>query len=100
MDLNEVINRISFLRTKANLSARALSFAIGKNDSYINHLESKRNFEPSLTTLFAIIEACGSTPEEFFYSDLQSYKLDLQLISMLKTLAPRQKEAVLNLYRT
>lgn len=99
MDLNEIINRIGILRSRANLSARALSLAIDKNASYINILEHKRNFEPSLSTLMDIIRVCGSTPEEFFYYDINKYKIDVKALSFLKTLSERQKEAIMNLYK-
>jgi transcriptional regulator with XRE-family HTH domain len=99
MTINEIINRIGILRTRANLSARALSLEIGKNASYIHLLESKRNFEPSLSTLLDIIQVCGSTPEEFFYSDMMQFKHDKQTLEFLKTLSPYQKDAIMNLYR-
>lgn len=48
MDLKQIVERIGIIRTKANLLARALSLAIGKNASYIHLLESnKTTFEPS-----------------------------------------------------
>lgn len=99
MDLNEIINRIGYLRTRAGLSARALSLAIGKNASYIHLLENKRNFEPSLSTVLDIIAVCGSTPEEFFYDDIDSYKIDMQTLEFLKTLSNTQKQAIMNLYK-
>ena len=98
MTLEQIISRIGFLRVRANLSARALSFAIGKSDPYISTLETKRNFEPSLMTLLKIIEACNSSPEEFFYYDIEKYKKDKQVIDYIKNLSPNQKEAILNLY--
>ena len=99
MDLNEIINRIGIIRTRANLSARALSLAIDKNASYIHLLENKRNFEPSLSTLLEIIRVCGSTPEEFFYSDIYQYKTDAKALEFFKTLSENQKEAIMNLYK-
>lgn len=98
MNLDEIINRISFLRTRANLSARALSLAIDKNASYINLLENKRNFEPSLSTLLEIISVCGSTEEEFFYKDIYQYAVDKDALNFFKTLSPNQKKAIMNLY--
>ena len=99
MVLDDVINRISILRIRANLSARELSQRIGLNESYINRLENcKTKFEPSLKVLFAIIEAVGSTPEEFFYSSLDAYKYDKEGLSFFKTLSKAQKQAVMNLY--
>ena len=97
MTNEEVITRISILRVRANLSARALSIAIGKSDGYIHNLETARNFLPSLSTLLKIIEACGSTPEEFFYSDIHQYKTDKKALDFLKTLSETQKEAIMNL---
>ncbi len=100
MDLKQIVERIGIIRTKANLSARALSLAIGKNASYIHLLESsKTTFEPSLSTLLDIIEACGSTVEEFFSEDMEQYELDKKTLEFLKTLSPYQKEAIMNLYK-
>ena len=56
MDLKQIVERIGIIRTRANLSARALSLLIGKNASYIHLLESeKTTFEPSLSVLLDII---------------------------------------------
>lgn len=44
MDINDIIDRIGIIRTRANLSARALSLAIGKSDGYIHLLETSRKF--------------------------------------------------------
>lgn len=99
MTNEEVITRISIFRVRANLSARALSIAIEKSDGYIHNLETARNFLPSLSTLLKIIEACGSTPEEFFYSDIHQHKTDKKALDFLKTLSETQKEAIMNLYK-
>ena len=100
MSIQEIVERIGIIRTRANLSARALSLTIGKNASYIHLLESeKTTFEPSLSVLLDIIEVCGSTPEEFFYSDPNSYKQDKQALDFFKTLSSYQKEAIMNLYK-
>lgn len=56
MEIKEIVARIGIIRTRANLSARALSLMIGKNASYIHLLESeKTTFEPSLSVLLDII---------------------------------------------
>ena len=47
MNKDDVIAKISQLRTKSGLSARDLSLRIGKNSAYISRLESKNDsFEP------------------------------------------------------
>ena len=99
MTIPEIVDRIAIIRMRANLSARALSLTIGKNASYINLLESKKDFEPSLSALLDIIEVCGSTPEEFFYSDLHQYQEDKDCFQFLRTLSKKQKDAIMNLYK-
>ena len=61
-----IVNRISELRTRVGLSARALSIAIGMNESYINGLEARKNWLPSMEVMLNIISALGITPTEFF----------------------------------
>lgn len=100
MDIEEIIKRIGIIRTRANLSARALSLLIGKNASYIHLLENKKtSFEPSLSVLLSIISACGSTPEEFFSADINTYQQNKETLEFIKTLSPFQKEAIRNLYK-
>ena len=73
MKKEEIINRISIARTNAKLSARALSKEAGLNDGYINRLESKKDFLPSMEAFIEIVEACGMSLEQFFYHDLSAY---------------------------
>ena len=97
MELNEIIGRISQLRTKAGLSARELSLRIGKNEAYINRLEYRKNFEPSVTVISEIAEACGSSLEEFFYYDMNQYKIDKQVIDLLKNIPESKKKAFIEI---
>jgi len=99
MDRKEVIRRISTLRYRANLSARALSHLIDMNDGYISGLESNKNFVPKMEVLFRIIDVCGSTPEEFFYENFDKYKIDKKTFLFLDSLSQTQKEAIVNLYK-
>lgn len=100
MDKNEVVQRISTLRTKAGLSARDLSLRIGKNSAYISRLESKNDsFEPSVTALLEIIEACGSTPLEFFYYNIYDFQKDKEIIDLLKNVNQVKKDSIINLLK-
>lgn len=101
MNKDDVVARISQLRTKAGLSARDLSLRIGKNSAYISRLESKNDsFEPSVSALLKIIEACGSTPIEFFYYDIYAYEKDKIIIDLLKNVSQIKKEAIINLLKS
>lgn len=99
MELEQIIERISILRTKANLSARELSFRIGKNESYINRLEYRKNFEPSISVINDIVEACDSSLEELFYDNMCDYKQDKEIIELLKHTNEKKKQAIIDLLK-
>lgn len=96
MDRTEIVNRIGYIRVRAKLTQKALSYAIGMNPSYINRLESKKDFLPSLEVLLKIIEVCGSTEEEFFSHDIAEYERDKELIEKIKSLPEDIKGWILN----
>jgi len=62
-------------------------------------LECKKDFLPSLEVLLKIIEVCGVTVEEFFYSDIANYEQDKQILTRLKGLPQDKREALLNLLK-
>lgn len=95
MDREEIIRRITVSRTRANLSARALSQMADLNDGYISRLESKKDFLPSMDSFLEIISACKVSPEEFFYYDMDMYAKDKQIIEMLKICSREKKDIVL-----
>ena len=96
MDRTAIVNRIGYIRVRAKLTQKALSYAIGMNPSYINRLESKKDFLPSLEVLLKIIEVCGSTEEEFFSRDIAEYERDKELIEKIKSLPEDIKGWILN----
>ena len=97
MELNEIIERVSRLRTRKGLSARELSLRIGKNAAYINRLEYRKNFEPSISVIRDICEVCDSSLEEFFYYDMEQYKKDKEILDILKKIPLSKKEALISL---
>lgn len=99
MNLNELIQRISFIRTRANLSARQLSLQIGKTSSYIARLEQSHSFAPTFETLIDILESCNSSTEEFFYHNIAQYKNDMELLNLLKNSNTERKQLALNVLK-
>ena len=97
MNKYDIIERINSFRNRAKLSQKALSIDFDMNIGYINRLECKKDFLPSLEVLLKIIEICGSTAEEFFYSDIPNYDKDKQLLQKLKPLSNEKKEALFKL---
>ena len=96
MEAFEIIERISKLRIRANLSARKLSILIDKNESYIAGLESRKDFLPPLDVLLEIIKVCNSDPMEFFHYSLEEYQTDKKFIELLRNATPAAKSAALS----
>ncbi len=96
MDRDEIIRRISYIRVRAKLTQKALSYAVDMNPSYINRLECKRDFLPSLEVLLKIIQVCDCTTEEFFYHDIASYRKDKQLFDTVSEFPDSIKDFILN----
>lgn len=94
MDLHELINRISFIRTQANLSARKLSLLIGKTAGYIHHMEQSKRFAPTFETLSDILSVCNVSFEKFFYYDITQYDIDKKIINDLKNTPKEKKEII------
>lgn len=94
MDNNELINRIGYIRNRANLSARKLSMEIGKNECYIHRLETSKSFAPTFETLMDILDVCNTTTEE-----LPAYKQDKEILNLLETASPEKKNAIITLLK-
>lgn len=92
MELETLINRLSYIRVRANLSARKLSLLIGKNAGYIHMLEQNRNFAPTFETLMDILECCNTSVEEFFYYDIEEYKKDKPILDLLRHIHDEEKK--------
>ena len=97
MELDEVVNRISKLRTREGLSVREPSIRIGKNEAYINRLEYRKNFEPSISVINDIVEACNSSLSEFFYYNIDSYQKDREIIGLLSRANDNIKDAIIKI---
>lgn len=98
MEVKDIILRISYFRNKENISARELSLRIGKNETYINRLESK-SFNLSITALLEIIDALNVTCDEFFADNFMTYKKDKKIDSIFKDLSPENKDMIINLIK-
>ena len=94
MKHQEVIDRISYFRTKKKISARELSLMIGKAESYINRLETV-GFNLPVPVLLEIIEAFEISEEEFFSKNYQNYSVDNELTELLKSLPKDKKQHII-----
>ena len=91
-----LINRLGYLRNKANMSARELSQTLGYSPAYIAKFENG-DFSIPAEVLLEAIEICNSTPNEFFYPNLEEYEQDKELIEILSTLSKDSKQTLIDL---
>jgi len=96
---NHIINRISQVRIKAGLSAKALSREIGVHEGYISRLESKKDFLPSLEVLLKIIDVCKVSLCEFSYHNPDHFTHDMEIIKLLNNMEIDRKEAFIKLLK-
>lgn len=99
MNKDELIFKIGTIRRDINLSARALSTKIGMNEGYINRLESKKDFLPSMEVFFSILDECNYSAEKFFYHDSNSFESDMEILEKFKNLSEEKKQAILTLIK-
>ena len=93
MNMEFVRNRIAFLRTAKNISARELSLRLGQSVGYINHIEIGTS-NPSIEMLFYICEELGVTMSEFFEEDNKYPLLVNEILQLSKTLNKSSLESV------
>ena len=93
-----LIDRLGYLRNRANLSARELSQRIDKSIAYMAKFDNG-DFSIPTEILLDAIETCGSTPEEFFWEDIAKYKEQKELITTFEKLSDESKETIRNLMK-
>ncbi|MBO0439613.1 helix-turn-helix domain-containing protein [Candidatus Enterococcus ikei] len=59
-----ISKKLSYFRSRKNVSAREMSLAIGQSDNYINSIENER-VTPSIQMLYVICDYLDVTVEEF-----------------------------------
>lgn len=93
-----LIDRLGYLRTRANLSARELSQRIDKSIAYIAKFENG-DFNIPAEVLLDAIDTCSSTPEEFFWKDINKYQEQKEFLSIFENLSQDSKQTILNLMK-
>lgn len=93
-----LIDRLGYLRSRANLSARELSQRIGKSIAYIAKFDNG-DFSIPAEVLLDAIETCNSTPEEFFWENITKFKEQKELITTFESLSAESKETIKNLMK-
>ena len=94
-EYKNILYKIGYYRNKKNMSAYALSLALGKEQSYMYRVE-KGDIMISLQIFLDILTILDVSTFEFFCRDV--YK-DVENIKLLKSLNEKETEAVLTLLK-
>ena len=98
IDYNEVINRIGFFRTKANLSARETSLRLGYSEQFMKRIENK-SVELKVSTLLDFFDIVDITPQDFFYMGEHYNKEDKNVLDLYNNLSQDGKQTILDLMK-
>ena len=98
IDYNEIINRIGFFRTKANLSARETSLRLGYSEQFMKRIENK-SVELKVSTLLDFFDIVDITPQDFFYLGEHYNKEDKNVLDLYNNLSQDGKQTILDLMK-
>lgn len=98
IDYNEVINRLGYFRTKANLSAREASLRLGYSEQFIKRIENK-SVELKVSTLLDFLDIVSITPQDFFYLGDKFNKDDKNVLELYGSLSEDNKQMILELMK-
>lgn len=93
---DEIINRITFFRTRANLSLRELSARLGYNEQFMKTIENK-SVELKVKTLIDFCDATHITLQDFFYLGESFNKDDKNVLDLYNNLSAENKQKVVDL---
>ena len=94
MDIKDILTRIGYVRSKANLSAREVSLRIGMSPQYVAQLESGR-IVLTVEKLLQILDICEFLIERFFSSNIADYNIDNELKSLIESLPTDKKKNII-----
>lgn len=95
---NDVVTRLGYFRTKANLSMRETSLQLGYNPQFMSTIENK-TIELKVKTLLEFCDLVNITPQDFFYMGKAFNKEDKNVLNLYNQLSPENKQLVLNLMK-
>ena len=95
---DDIINRIGYFRTKANLSMREMSLQLGYNPQFISTIENK-TIELKVKTLLDICDLIEITPQDFFYMGENYNKEDKNVLDLYNNLSADSKQTILDLMK-
>ena len=97
-DRKFLMERLGYIRYRANLSGRELSLRLGFSVAYIAKFENG-DFNIPTEVLLQAIEICGSTLQEFFSENIETYNETKELTSLYSNLSAESKQTIKDLIK-
>ena len=94
MDIKEILFRIGYVRSTANLSAREVSLRMAMSPQYVAQLESGR-IVLTVEKLLHILEICNFPIERFFSANIYEYEIDNNLRKLISALPQNKKNSLI-----
>lgn len=98
LSYDDIINRIGYFRTKANLSLRETSQRLGYNPQFMKTIENK-SIELKMKTLLEFCDVVGITIYDFFYLGKDYNAEDKNVLELYSSLSAENKQIVLQLMK-
>ncbi len=95
---DDVIARIGYFRTKANLSMREASTRLGHNPQFMSTIENK-SIELKVKTLLDFFDVVDITPQDFFYLGKGYNKEDKNVLDLYNNLSADGKQTIIDLMK-
>lgn len=98
MDYKEIVQRLSLIRTRKNMSSIELSKLLGNSNTYFYKVEGG-SIILNIPKLLEILEVLGVSTEEFFYKDFDNYENDINVLNAIKKLSREELDSLLILLK-
>ena len=98
IDYDDIIHKIVYFRTKANLSARETNLRLGYSEQFMKRIENKC-VELKLSTLLEFFDIVDITPQDFFYMGEHYNKEDKNVLDLYNNLSQDGKQTILDLMK-
>ncbi len=95
---DDIIDRVSFFRTRANLSLRELSAILGYNEQFMKTIENK-SVELKVKTLIDFCDATHITLQDFFYLGEGFNKDDKNILDLYNNLSYENKQKIIDMIK-
>ncbi len=95
---NDIIKRLGYFRTKANLSMREASLLLGFNPQFMSTIENGK-IELKVKTLLDFCKIVDITPQDFFYLGEHYNKEDKNVLDLYNNLSQDGKQTIIDLMK-